>query len=67
MKSFYERTIAEQELIHKVYQFEADMIAEDDLDKMSTPNPYMAELKALPDGAELMEAIEEALEMAFRG
>lgn len=65
MTIFFNRPIAEQELIRKVYQFEADMIAEDDLSKMSAPNPYIAELKALPDGAELMEAIEEALEMAF--
>lgn len=61
MKSFYERTTTEQELIRKVYEFEAEGIRNDS----SEPNPYIAELKALPDGAELLEAIEEALEMEF--
>lgn len=62
MKSFYERTTYEQELIRKVYEFESEGIRNESW----APNPYMAELKALPDGAELLEAIEEALEMEFR-
>lgn len=61
MTTFFNRPIAEQELIRKVYQFEAESIRNDS----SAPNPYIAELKALPDGSELLEAIEEALEMEF--
>lgn len=63
MKSFYERTAEVQELIRKVYRFESDAIRA----TSSEPNPYIPQLLAHEDGAELLEAINEALEMEFKG
>ena len=58
MKTYFDRTASEQELIRKAYNFEIEAI-----EKNSTKrNPYRETLKAMG----LWEAIEEAVEMAFK-
>lgn len=64
--NFNNRSTVEQELIRKAYDFEAEAIRL--LSKTSEdlgPNPWLAELRALPDGQMLYEALNEALELAF--
>lgn len=58
MMTYFDRTASEQELICKAYNFEIEAI-----EKNSTKrNPYREALKAMG----LWEAIEEAVEMAFK-
>ena len=57
MKTFYERTTAEQEIIAKAYEFEVAAIETESTE----PNPYTETLKAMG----LWEALNEALEMAY--
>lgn len=59
--SFFNRTTAEQEIIRKAYEFEMEAIANCD----SSRNPYADKIKAMPDGKDLWEGINQAVEMAF--
>lgn len=61
MKTYYERTIKEQELIRKTYKFEKEACDAGS----SEPNPYTPKLLALEDGEALFEAINVALEMEY--
>ena len=58
MTTFFNRTASEQELIRKAYDFEIEAIEKDSTER----NPCREALKAMG----LWEAIEEAVEMAFR-
>ena len=57
MKTYFDRTPAEQELIRKAYEFEIKAIKE----LSSERNPYTEDIKAMG----LWEALNEAVEMAF--
>ena len=57
MKTYFDRTPAEQEIIRKAYDFEIKAIAEDSSER----NPYFEAIRAMG----LWEAINEAVEMAF--
>lgn len=59
MKSFYERTEAEKAIIRNAYAFEAEAIEAGS----NEPNPYAEAVKAMG----LWEAINEALELHYRG
>jgi hypothetical protein len=56
MKTYFERTAAEQDIIRKAYEFEIKAIAECSDER----NPYFEDLKAMG----LWEALSEAVEMA---
>ena len=57
MKTFFERTPAEQEIITKAYEFEVAAIEAESIER----NPYIEAIKAMG----LLEALDEALEMAY--
>lgn len=57
MKTFFERTPAEQEIIVKAYEFEIAAIEADSTER----NPYIGDIKAMG----LWEAFNEAVEMAY--
>jgi len=57
MKTFYERTATEQEIIAKAYEFEVAAIETESTER----NPYTEALKAMG----LWEALNEAVEMAY--
>lgn len=57
MKTFYERTPAEQEIIAKAYEFEVTAIETESTER----NPYAKTLKAMG----LWETLNEAVEMAY--
>lgn len=57
MKTFFERTPAEQEIIVKAYEFEVAAIEAESTER----NPYIEAVKAMG----LWEALNEALEMAY--
>lgn len=57
MKTYFERPIAEQEIIRKAYNFEIEAIE----NNSSERNPYFEEIQAMG----LWEAINEAIEMAY--
>ena len=57
MKTYFERSTAEQEIIRKAYDFEVEAIE----NNSSEPNPYFKEIKAMG----LWEVLNEALEMAY--
>ena len=57
MKTFYERTPAEREIIIKAYEFEVAAIEAESTER----NPYTEAIKAMG----LWEALNEALEMAY--
>lgn len=57
MKTYFDRTPAEQEIIRKAYDFEIEAIAQDSAER----NPYTDAIKAMG----LWEALNEAVEMAF--
>lgn len=61
MKSFTERTIREQEIIRKAYQFEV-MAIDNDIDDI---NPYVKTIREMEDGEEILEAINVALELKY--
>lgn len=61
MKTYFERPICEQELITNAYEFERQAIE----DCSSAKNPYFEAIMQLPDGKEIWEGLNEALEMAF--
>ena len=58
MKTYFDRTPAEQEIIRKAYDFEVNAIEACD----SSPNPYFKAVKAMG----LLEALNEALEEAYK-
>lgn len=58
MKTYFERTTAEQEIIRKAYEFEIKAIAEDNDER----NPYFEDIKAMG----LWEALNEAVEMKYQ-
>lgn len=58
MTTFFNRTTSEQELICKAYNFEIEAIEKDSTER----NPYREAVKAMG----LWEAVEEAVEMAFK-
>lgn len=58
MTTFFDRTASEQELIRKAYNFEIKAIEKDSAER----NPYREAVKAMG----LWEAVEEAVEMAFK-
>lgn len=61
MKTYWERTEEEKDLINKAYRYEVEAI-----ESLSTErNPYKDKVRALEDGYALWEYIEEALEMAY--
>lgn len=57
MKTWFERTVMEQDIINKAYEFEINAI--ETLD--NTPNPYIEKIKAMG----LWEAFNEAVEMKY--
>ena len=57
MKTYFDRTPAEQEIIRKAYDFEIKAIEE----LSSERNPYTEAIKAMG----LWEALNEAVEMAY--
>ena len=57
MKTYFERTTTEQDIIRKAYEFEIRAIE----DLSYEPNPYFKDLKALG----LWEAINEAVDMNY--
>ena len=57
MKTFFERTPAEREIIVKAYEFEVAAIEAESTER----NPYTEAIKAMG----LWEALNEALEMAY--
>lgn len=57
MKTFFERTPAEQEIIAKAYEFEVAAIEAESTER----NPYIEAIKAMG----LLKALDEALEMAY--
>ena len=57
MKTWFERTAEEKNIINKAYEFEINAI--ETLD--NTPNPYIEEIKAMG----LWEAFNEAIEMKY--
>ena len=57
MKTFFEHTPAEQEIITKAYEFEVAAIEAESTER----NPYFEAIKAMG----LLEALDEALEMAY--
>ena len=57
MKTWFERTTKEKDIINKAYDFEINAI--EPLD--NTPNPYVEEIKAMG----LWEAFNEAVEMRY--
>jgi hypothetical protein len=57
MKTFFERTPAEQEIITKAYEFEVAAIEAESSER----NPYAEAVKTMG----LWEALNEALEMAY--
>lgn len=61
MKTWFERTATEQDIINKAYEFEINAI--ENLDPMvdDLPNPYIEEIKAMG----LWEAFNEAVEMKY--
>ncbi len=58
MTTYFNRTASEKELISKAYDFEIEAIEKGSAER----NPYREAVKAMG----LWEAIEEAVEMAFR-
>lgn len=58
MKTYFERTTAEQDIIRKAYEFEIQAIEEGSAER----NPYTEAIKAMG----LWEALNEAVEMACR-
>lgn len=57
MKTYFERSTTEQEIIRKAYNFEVEAIE----NNSSEPNPYFKKIQAIG----LLEALNEALEMAY--
>lgn len=57
MKTFFERTPAEREIIIKAYEFEVEAIEAESSER----NPYAEVIKTMG----LWEALNEALEMAY--
>ena len=57
MKTFFERTPAEQEIIAKAYEFEIEAIETESTER----NPYLKDIRAMG----LWEAFNEAVEMAY--
>ena len=62
-KKYWERTNYEQMLITGAYDYEVNAIEGLWTDR----NPYKDEIKTWPDGDEVWEAIEVALEMKYHG
>lgn len=60
MTTFTQRTTEQQNIIRKAYDFEIEAIANGD----SSRNPWFDTIMAMPDGEELWEAINVAIEMA---
>ena len=60
MTTFTQRTTEQQNIIRKAYDFEIEGIANCD----SSRNPWFDAIMAMPDGEELWEAINVAVEMA---
>lgn len=60
MTTFTQRTIEQQDIIRKAYDFEIEAIANCD----SSRNPWFDTIMAMPNGEELWEAINVAIEMA---
>lgn len=57
MKTYFERTATEQEIIRKAYEFEIKAIEEDNDER----NPYAEAIMAMG----LWDALSEAVEMAY--
>ena len=57
MKSYFDRTASEQEIIRLAYDFEIEAIEQ----TSSTRNPYIEAIKAMG----LLEALNEAVELHF--
>lgn len=60
MTTFTQRTIEQQDIIRKAYDFEIEAIENCD----SSRNPWFDTIMAMPNGEELWEAINVAIEMA---
>lgn len=63
MKNWNERTNYEQMVMTGAYDFEVNAIEYGWSDR----NPYRAEIRSWPDGAEVWEALEVALELKYNG
>lgn len=61
MNTFFNRTIAEQNIICAAYDFEIKAIENGD----ASTNPLFETIKAMDGGNEIWEAINEAVEMAY--
>lgn len=57
MKTYFERSTAEQEIIRKAYNFEIEAIENNSAER----NPYFEEIQTMG----LWEALNEAIEMAY--
>lgn len=60
MKTFFDRTPAEQAIIREAYNFEIRAIEKED----SSSNPLFETIKAMEDGDEVWDAINFAIELA---
>ena len=67
MKMFWERSEEEREIIRKAYEFEMEAIKSIPNGGGTERNPYLEIMRNLPDGAELDEALDDAIEMAIYG
>lgn len=60
MKTFFDRTPAEQAIIREAYNFEIRAIKKED----SSSNPLFETIKAMEDGDKVWDAINLAVELA---
>ena len=60
MKTFFDRTPAEQAIIREAYNFEIRTIKKED----SSSNPLFETVKAMENGDEVWDAINLAVELA---
>ena len=60
MKTFFDRTPAEQAIIREAYNFEIRAIKKED----SSSNPLFETVKAMENGDEVWDAINLAVELA---
>lgn len=61
MKTFYERTDSEKDIIKKAYQYEIEAIENNNLDS----NPYLPRVLSMEDGKDVWEAINVAIELKY--
>jgi len=61
MTTYFNRTIEEQELIRKAYEFEVEAIRRNSAER----NPFFNAVLSMDDGEEVWKNINFAVEMAF--